>query len=240
MSNTDKLTINLQTTAMPPVRSTLLTGVRRPNFLTSRSAQLVALARDASPSMAGQKANDATQACAELVDELAKPENKDGFTVAVVDFSDDAVIAHAPSPATALNGGIVPIDTARGSSTNIADALRVCQPLVTPGQGQAERGRHQLRSVALLFSDGHANVGGDPTSVANDLKQDADLVTVAFGSDADERLLRALATSPQHFYRCQNGRDLRMFLASVGKTLTATMSQGQNATVALTQIGQRQ
>jgi uncharacterized protein YegL len=238
MGNNDKLTINLQTAA--PTRSTLLTGVRRPDFLTSRSAQFVALARDASPSMAGHKADDATRACAELVEELDKPENKDGFTVAVVDFADRADVANPTARAADLNGRIAPIDTGMGSGTNIADALRVCRRLVDQSQRNADRGRLQLRPVVLLFSDGQPNVGGDPRAAADDLKKVADVVTVAFGTDADEQMLRAMATSSQHFYRCRNGRELRAFLASVGKTLTATMSQGRNATVALTQIGQRQ
>ncbi len=239
MANNDRLTINLHTTPAPN-QSTLLTGVRRPNFLTSRSAQFVVLARDASPSMSGQKADDATRASTELVDELSRPENKDGFTVAVIDFADDADIANAPSRAADLNGRMAPIDTGRGSGTNIANALNVCRTLVDQAQRNADRGRLQLQPVALLFSDGQPNVGGDPQAAADDLKKVADLVTVAFGSDADERVLRVIATSTQHFYRCRNGSELRTFLASVGKTLTATMSQGKNATVALTQIGQRQ
>ena len=238
MRTNDKLTINLQTTAAP-AQSTLLTGVRRPTFLTSRSAQFVALLRDASPSMAGQKADDATRAGADLVDELAKPENKNGFTVAVVDFAGDATIANPPARAADLNGRIAPIDTSRGSGTNINDALHLCRTLMDEAQRKADCSRLPLRPVALLFSDGQPNVGGDPRTAAGAIKQDADLVTVAFGSDADEPLLRALATSPQHCYRCRNGRELRAFLASVGKTLTATLRQGQNATVALTQLDQR-
>ena len=239
MGNSGKLTINLHT--MPaPAQSTLLTGVRRPSFLTSRSTQHVTLLRDASPSMSGQKAGDATRACAELVEELAQPANKDGFQIAVVDFADDASVTNGTTRATELNGRIAPIDTDRGSGTNIAEALQMGRTLVDVALRNADHGRLQLRPVVLLFSDGQPNVGGDPRPAAEDLKKVADVVTVAFGSDADEQMLRAIATSPQHFYRCRNGRELRAFLASVGQTLTATMSQGKNATVALTQIGQRQ
>jgi len=66
----------------------------------------------------------------------------------------------------------------------------------------------------------------------------ADLVTVAFGAEADERLLRDLATSSQHFYRCRKGRELRTFLAAVGATLSGTLTQGVNATQALGEIRQ--
>ncbi len=234
----DKLTINLNTIASRP-QSSLTVGVKRPDFLTSKSAQFVAIARDASPSMSGQKADDATRACSELIDELALPANKGGFSVGIVDFDGSAHVANPTAPATNLVGSVAPIDTGRGSSTNIQDALRLTLQLVDDATRNADRGRIQLRPVALLFSDGQSNAGGDPRPIANDLKKAADLVTVAFGPDADEATLRELASSPQHFYRCRNGRELRVFLASVGQTLTATMSQGRNATVALTQIGHR-
>jgi hypothetical protein len=69
-----------------------------------------------------------------------------------------------------------------------------------------------------------------------DILRIADLVTVAFGDDADGRLLRSLATSAGHFYRCSSGRQLRAFLAAVGTTLTTAMSSGTGATQALTTI----
>jgi uncharacterized protein YegL len=93
-----------------------------------------------------------------------------------------------------------------------------------------------LRPVVLIFTDGCHNTGPGPKDVADRLKQKADFVTVAFGSDADEALLRSLASTPQHFYRCANGRELRQFLAAVGATMTATMAAKTNATQALTQI----
>lgn len=237
----DKVTINLQATQIQP-QQTIASSVRRPGFLTSRSAQFVVLARDGSPSMSGQKATDATAASVDLVAELAKPENKDGFVVAVVDFSDAPTVVNPSAKAGDLIGRIAPIDTDNGSGTNIADTLGRCHELIRERDRHlhVDRGRIELKPVVLLFSDGQPNEGGDPRPAATGLKAVADLVTVAFGSDADEAMLRDLATTPQHAYRCRNGRELRQFLASVGKTLTMTMSQGRNATVALTQMGGRQ
>jgi uncharacterized protein YegL len=230
MPNNDRLTVTLPQTA--PVRpATITTAVRRPSYLTSRTAQTVLLARDSSPSMSGQKSADATSASLELVDELAKPDNKNGFSIAVVDFSDDAALVHPAAPATSLHGNVRPIDTTAGSGTNIAGALDMCADILRVESRDGQR--MYLRPVALLFSDGQPNVGGDPRAAASRVRDIADLVTVAFGADADEDLLRELATSPQHFYRCRNGRELRAFLAKVGQTLTQTLSQGRNATIAL-------
>ena len=80
------------------------------------------------------------------------------------------------------------------------------------------------------------NVGIEPNATADDIKQIADLVTVAYGSDADKKLLKYLASTSQHFYKCNNGKELRQFLASVGETMTATMSSGINATEALSKV----
>ena len=75
-----------------------------------------------------------------------------------------------------------------------------------------------------------------PRAIGARLKKLADLVTVAFGADADEKLLRGLATSTQHFYRCRKGRELRTFLAAVGTTMTGSLKRGDNATQALAAI----
>ncbi|MCL4808609.1 MAG: hypothetical protein KJ062_12610, partial [Thermoanaerobaculia bacterium] len=58
------------------------------------------------------------------------------------------------------------------------------------------------------------------------LKAVADVVTVAFGSDADETFLREIASSPAHAYRCRDGRELRKFFAAVGATLTRSVAAG--------------
>lgn len=58
----------------------------------------------------------------------------------------------------------------------------------------------------------------------------------AFGEDADEELLRSLASTAAHFFRCSSGRELRQFLAAVGATVTGTMAAGVNATEALSVI----
>jgi hypothetical protein len=91
----------------------------------------------------------------------------------------------------------------------------------------------------MLYSDGGHNTGPHPRTIGAQLKAIADVVTIAFGSDADEALLLELATSPQHFYRCRSGKELRCFLAAVGATISGTLSAGVNATNALSQIRQQ-
>jgi uncharacterized protein YegL len=187
--------------------------------------------------MSGQKAMDASAASLDLVSELAQPSNKDGFNVAVVDFATSSHVANRLEKATALAGKIAPL-SAGGDSTNITDGLQTALDILEEAETNPQEGVTYLRPVVICFTDGRHNTGPHPHDVANRLKQKADLVTVAFGTDADESLLRQLALTPQHFYRCANGRELRSFLAAVGKTMTASMAAGTNATKALTLIQQ--
>jgi len=211
-------------------------GLRRPNWICRNVKQNVVLGRDKSGSMRGQKAKDASTASLDLVSELAEPSNKDGFQIAVVDFSDSSNIVNNLEKAAALNGKVSSLSV--GGSTNITAGLEDAFSILEKAKGNNQANVTFLRPVVIVFTDGQHNVGPAPHDVANRLKGIADLVTVAFGSDADEALLRSLASTPQHFYRCTNGRELRSFLAAVGATMTATLQAGTNATQALTMIQQ--
>jgi len=212
----------------------IVQGLSRPRWtqLCSRTVQMCVMVRDASGSMCGEKARAADDAGYELIQELAAPGNKDHFHVAVVDFDDDAQILASVTKATALAGGMKKLSP--GGATNITDGLEKAAELVSGFV--APDGLTPLRPIVLLFSDGEHNVGDGPDEVAKRLKSKADLVTVAFGEDADETLLKRIATSPQHFYRCKSGAQLRQFFATVGKTMTKSMARGQNTAQALAQI----
>jgi uncharacterized protein YegL len=226
------ITVDHNTVAPQRTGSIFRTGLRRPNWVCSNVRQNVCLVRDGSGSMAGSKARDASGASLELVEELAQPVNKDGFSVAVIDFSSAATVIHPLTGAKSLHGNVKPLNTGLfGGSTNITEGLSAALDVF--GRTQTPDGITLLRSVAIVFTDGCHNTGPDPYSVAEKLKSIADVVAVAFGSDADEQLLRRIASTPQHFYRCSTGRDLRSFLAKVGETMTATMAQKANATQAL-------
>ena len=212
-------------------------GLRRPNWICRNVKQNVVFVRDKSGSMDGQKAKDASAASLDLVAELAEPVNKDGFYVGVVDFGRGSTIVHNLDKATTLNGRVSSL-FANDGSTNITAGLEDALSVLEKAEQHNQEGVSFLRPVVIVFTDGCHNEGPAPQNVANRLKGVADLVAVAFGSDADETLMRSLATSPQHFYRCSTGRELRSFLAAVGATMTATMAAGTNATQALTMIQQ--
>lgn len=217
-----------KTTPMSIVRS----GLRRPTWVCRNVRQNVVFVRDTSESMRGQKARDALAASLELVAELAEPGNKDGFNIAVVDFAHRSKIVHQLEKATVLNGKVAPLFIE--GDTNITAGLEDALSILEAAEKRNQDGVVYLRPVVIVSTDGGHNEGPDPRPVADRLKQIADIVTVAFGTDADEGLMCALASTPRHFYRCSTGRELRSFLAAVGATIAGTMASGTNATQALT------
>jgi len=212
-------------------------GLTRPGWVNRLVRQEAIVVADGSGSMNGRKARDASAAILALVTELAKPSNKDAFDTAVVAFDDGAEVALAPTKATEAVPRLVGFNVVdgRGGSTNITAGLQRALDLVL----QFEKTQNtRLRPAVLLFSDGGHNVGAPPDAVADQLRQKADLVCVAYAG-GDEILLRRLATSPQHFYRCTDGAALRQFLAQVGATMSMTHARGCNATQALGQMQQQ-
>lgn len=191
--------------------------------------QLVIIIVDKSPSMDGEKARQAQAACNELVAELGQPVNKNGFIVLVIYFDHCAVVAHSWTEASALAGNIRNLNI--GSATNMRDAMELALRELSTYKGDVKM--TYLKPVALFLTDGCFNIGGHPGSAADALKAKADLVTVAYGSDADEPLLRQLANSSQHFYRVNNGAELRYFMAQVYDTLSIGMVRKQDATIPL-------
>lgn len=224
-----------QTSGLPTINS----GLRRPDWICRNCHQHVILVRDGSSSMAGEKSKAASAASADLVSELALPANKDGFYVSVIDFSSAAKVVHTKCAATTLTTDLHRLGgSIFGGCTNITAAMRLAADLILADENSATPGVRWLRPAVLLFSDGQHNVGPGPDAVADELKKKADVVTIAFGNDAAESELRRLATSPQHFYRCSNGAELRKFLAAVGATISASLAAGTNATQALGKVKQ--
>ncbi|MEQ8191350.1 MAG: vWA domain-containing protein [Candidatus Eremiobacterota bacterium] len=202
----------------------IVSALNPPVWAKSKTSQRVIILRDVSPSMEGNKAREASAAVVELVNELANPGNKDGFSVAVIDFSGSSKVVNDFTVAGFLEPEPLRVC---GSGTNITSGLEQALALL----GNVGFESHMfLRPVVLLFSDGGHNTGDVPYHIAEHLKVRADVVTIGFGTDADENMLKQLATSPQHFYRCRNGKELRCFLGAVGKTMSVSLSYGRNAT----------
>jgi len=208
--------------------------LRRPR-INSLNSQRVVFVLDASGSMAeANKAQDAGAACRDATGALALPVNKDAFEVAVILFSDTARLVHDFTQATALAGRAAFLrEEDVDGETNITAALFLTQQILQRAAAKSPlAGVRYLRPFVVVMSDGEHNTGSDPIQAATDLKGICDVLTVAFGDDADEEMLSRIA-SDQLSVRCRNGTDLRRYFAEVGRTLTVTRAAGQSPTQAL-------
>ncbi|OGV70355.1 MAG: hypothetical protein A2283_13990 [Lentisphaerae bacterium RIFOXYA12_FULL_48_11] len=211
--------------------------LKRPDWFVSKIIQLVIFVRDVSTSMRGSKGKEAEEATEALVAEISSQQNNGMFLVSIVDFSDSARLVHDPTPANQLAGHIKPMRI--GGGTNVTSGLEIALSTLKSQGNIVEANVKRLKPVVITTSDGGHNIGpaSELIDIAGSVKAIADHVTVGFGDDSDDKMLKTLATSPQHFYKIrESGKELRMFLAAVGQTLTSTMAQGMNATVALTQV----
>lgn len=199
-----------------------------------RAIQSVVSVVDVSPSMGAEhKTEEANRAFAEFNQLLCDPQNRDGFLHGVVAFNEGAwVVSNFASPTTlaALN----PIQPS-GYGTNIGQGLAKVRELldgfVAPPDSEL------LASVLFLLSDGCTEDIAQAEREAEALKQrGCIIVTCAFGGDADDILLRRLATSHQHHGKCMTGPQLLAFLAKVGHTLRVTQRAGTNACAALASV----
>lgn len=212
-----------------------LSGLKRPDVITSKTKQRAIFVRDASVSMDDDdKARDASTATQNFLAELARPENKDGFYLAVIDFAEIAEVSVPFARATELEGSLHEISTSY--CTNITAGLAKAREILDEADDRLDSSERFLKPVVILFTDGGHNTGCQPYKEAEQLKQIADIVCVAFGSDADLDLLRQIANSPEHCYRCRDGHDLRAFMAAVGSTLSESIRAGIDATQPLAEI----
>ena len=196
--------------------------------------QLVIVLADNSGSMAGVKAQAATQGIREMLMECQSrgPDGPDRsyFKLLLIRFDHEAVVdlLCTMTPVRRIDPDRVSID-GRGGQTDITAALELTlmrlKPYMQALQQHPERGDHPLPLV-LLFSDGEHNIGSGPQSVAEQIKGlnlDGQPVVIAVAGVSvgkehpDEKTLRDIA-SPECYVHITNAQALAAFIASVGSS----------------------
>jgi uncharacterized protein YegL len=196
--------------------------------------QLVCVLADNSGSMAGEKAQAATQGIREMLMECQSrgPGGPDRsyFQLLLIRFDHEAVIDPScdMTPVRKIDPDRVSID-GRGGQTDITAALELALmrlgPYMQALQQHPERAEHPL-PLLLLFSDGEHNVGSGPQPVAAEIQRlnlDGEPVVVAVAGvsvgieQPDERMLRAIA-SPECYVHITKAQSLAAFIASVGSS----------------------
>ena len=196
--------------------------------------QLVVVLADNSGSMAGEKAQAATQGIREMLMECQSrgPAGPDRsyFKLLLIRFDHEAVIDPLcdMTPVRRIDPDLVSID-GRGGQTDITAALELAlmrlKPYVDGLQRHAERAEHALPLV-LLFSDGEHNVGSGPKLVATEIKRlnlDGEPVVIAVagvssGSEHPDQGTLCEIASPECYVDITNAQSLVAFIASVGSS----------------------
>ena len=196
--------------------------------------QLVCILADNSGSMAGEKAQAATQGVQEMVMECqargpAGPD-RSYFKVLLIRFGDTAVVDSQcdMTPVRKIDPNQIQI-MGDGGQTNITEALEIrrdrLRTYLQELESHPERSEHPIPLV-MLFSDGAHNKGGAPQPVAEEIKQltlDGEPVVIAAAGvsvgreQPDERTLRAIACA-ECYVPITNAQALTQFISSVGSS----------------------
>ena len=207
---------NDSTPAVPPMNFTTRKKTR--TGIANDCKQLVAVVNDVSTSMTGEKARESDQANQALHNELAAPENKNGFILANIHFNHTAKTVVAPELATTAI--LPPLTT--GGGTSFDTALTQTLNMVTEFMSRENpEGWDYLRPIVLFLSDGYSPVSQKNIDALHEV---ADVIAIAYGADADESTLSCIASDGKVHRVGTNGHELRAFLAQVGKTLSQKLA----------------
>jgi len=189
----------------------------------------VALVSDTSLSMISDgKIEASSDAEFDFVRYLDTPETCDRVWIGEVLFNSDA---HVEVP-------LQPLSTARNrfrrrsvadcdGGTNVKAGLKLAQKEFGALEKHAVHGR--VYRLILLLSDGCANEGGDPLRTAGRLKKDrlTRIVTVGFGPDRDEEMLREIA-SPGLYFAAPTPDVLRNLFVSFQQAVSSSVTEGSD------------
>lgn len=206
-------------------------GLENPFQGFKTKEQMALLLLDGSISMGGVesvtnrvKADAVEDAMRELVDPLQNSAIAHEFLVAILAFDHQVDCPLPPTPVRDLDGSDLELDLlgTHGGTTAIGDALERAAELAEEFMADEEPGGAVPRYVViLLMSDGQNNTGSAPRAVAQRIKDrfsqakphgpELVIAVAAYGDDADEAMLRDLASNDTYFRRVENGAELRDF-----------------------------
>ena len=156
-----------------------------------------------------------------LVAETAVPANKDGFVITEIPFNDRAkrTVFAQSAVGLALKPG------AAGGGTDFEEALKLGLKSVQELERRPNPDGYKFyRPVMILMSDGHSHAS---EAIIKQAQEEADIICIAFGMDADTGMLEKIASDGQAHRVSTNGGDLHKFLAKVGQTLSDTFQSAR-------------
>jgi uncharacterized protein YegL len=174
--------------------------------------------------LSGQsKGLEVQTAVRELVCRIQAGRKKNQIELAIVSFCNLVNKDRLP-PTPVLNcdptGNYNPLD-GHGGATAIGDALATAHQVAEAYL--AQQNQYPRSVVIVLMTDGQQCHGSDPRQVAQQIKANnrIKIATCAFGKDADDSLMKELATSLDLYLHAYNVEQLRnFFIASLSKVDT--------------------
>ncbi|MDD4979487.1 MAG: VWA domain-containing protein [Gallionella sp.] len=200
--------------------SPVIAGCNNAPRLKTYLDQLANLVIDDSGSMSGGKAAEANRAGTALMAELDNPKNKDGFRVSLIRFGSTALLEGEALPPSGVSFNF------NGSSGGTMGAPGLLLAKRSIEKYSARPDRRLTSPVVVFMSDGGLADSAHTLQVADEIKQKlgGTIISIGFGSDVDEAILKQIASSPQHYSFAQVGNLTGLF-AQVGKTMTNSLQQ---------------
>ena len=217
-----------------------------PGFSTFDQLGIVVL--DGSMSMADiekhtgmVKAEAATHAFGEVVGRMQISDMNEQFMISLVTFDDNVKCPIPPTYVNDVDDSDLEIDLLEmhGRNTAIGDALEKARQIAEDFLADEDPdGAIPRYVVILLMSDGQNNSGADPRVIAQQIKDQFTetkrhgpqlvLATAGYGDDADENLLREIASGEDNYKRVEDGEALRDFFIA---TISVAMTPMETATI---------
>ena len=184
--------------------------------------QHVVLMLDNSGSMASAgKIDECNLAKNGLVAETAVPANKDSFLITEIPFNEHARRSVFAESAV----GLKLIPGTAGGGTNFEEALQLGLKSVRELDRRPNpEGYKYYRPVMILMSDGYSDASD---AIIQQAQEEADIICIAFGMDADTKILEKIASDGQAHRVSTDGGELQKFLAKVGQTLSETFQSAR-------------
>lgn len=201
--------------SFPPLKMTV--KKKLPTGVASNVKQHVVFMLDKSSSMSGSKITELDMAMTALIAQLADPSNKDGFRVTIIPFNHSSQVECQAVPASS----IPPLNLVASGSTNFNAPIKDAIAELDTFKAQPNPdGWQYLQPIVLMLSDGQAPVTDQNIQ---DLQERANVISVAYGADANQQTLSKIASDGQVHVVGTDGGALRDFLAVVGATMVSTI-----------------
>lgn len=183
--------------------------------------QLGILVLDGSGSMSapdaqgrGTKAQAVGEAVERLISKLKTSSRRQDFWLALIVFDNSVEVRLTPTPMTEIDLSSTQTDPYLGGETAIGDALFAAGNMAEEFLAGEKDLPRSL--VIMLMSDGQNTTGRAPLDVAREIKSKlgskVNLVSFAYGKDADAGTLTRIASDPEKGFRSSDSaEELRSF-----------------------------